>query len=51
MSWWNVPYNNIFGRAFTNKEFLVSKSYSLGSKITQKLKLKCNICKDEMDQF
>ena len=50
--WMNVPYNNAFGKRFSNKQFILSKSLYLGSKITQNNQINCNVCKKQgIDQY
>ena len=50
--WMNVPYNNIFGKRFSNKQFILSKSLYLGSKITQNNQINCHVCKKQgIDQY
>ena len=48
----NVPYNNAFGKRFSNQQFILCKTLYLGSKVTQKTQINCNVCKQQnIDQY
>ena len=50
LSWLKVPYNNIFGRQFTNQEMIILKSLVLGAKIVT-TNSKCNLCGKDLDLY
>ena len=51
LAWLNVAYNDIFGRKFTNRESVLSKSLVLRSKITNILDYPCDCCMEKMDCY
>ena len=51
LSWLHVPYNNFYGRQFSNQQILLLKSLVLGAKITSKSNINCNLCGEKLDQF